>query len=136
MLTLSVVLRGHWLVCNKKMSKNPKKLMKIVNIDGENLLIFWTKWGISMKTSGKMWLMIILKVIQNQAFTLSLEDAFLQKPQKGWGGGWGGGGGAQNDPSSLLSVKKENKNILYIAYILLYIDVIFFSTELLVKKKL
>ena len=81
--------------------------------------------------------MIILKVIQNQGFTLSLEDAFLQKPQKGWGGGgWGGGGGAQNDPSSLLSVKKENKNILYIAYILLYIDLIFFSTELLVKKKL
>ena len=63
---------------------------------------------------------------------LSLEDAFLQKPQRGWGGG----GVAQNDPSSLLSVKKENKNILYIAYILLYIDVIFFSTELLVKKKL
>ena len=76
--------------------------------------------------------MIILKVIQNQGFTLSPEDAFLQKPQ-----GMGGGGGAHNDPSSLLSVKKENQNILYIAYILLYVDVlIFFSTELLVKMKL
>ena len=76
--------------------------------------------------------MIILKVIQNQGFTLSLEDAFLQKPQ-----GVEGGEGAHNDPSSLLSVKKENQNILYIAYILLYVDVlIFFSTELLVKMKL
>ena len=75
--------------------------------------------------------MIILKVIQNQGFTLSLEDAFLQKPQGV------GGEGAHNDPSSLLSVKKENQNILYIAYILLYVDVlIFFSTELLVKMKL
>ena len=78
--------------------------------------------------------MIILKVIQNQGFTLSLEDAFLQKPQGVEGGG---GEGAHNDPSSLLSVKKENQNILYIAYILLYVDVlIFFSTELLVKMKL
>ena len=78
--------------------------------------------------------MIILKVIQNQGFTLSLEDAFLQKPQ---GVGGGGGGGAHQDPPSLLSVKKENQNILYIAYILLYVDVlIFFSTELLVKMKL
>ena len=52
-------------------------------------------------------------------------------------GGGGGGKGAHNDPSSLLSVKKENQNILYIAYILLYVDVlIFFSTELLVKMKL
>ena len=51
--------------------------------------------------------------------------------------GGGGGEGAHNDPSSLLSVKKENQNILYIAYILLYVDVlIFFSTELLVKMKL
>ena len=78
--------------------------------------------------------MIILKVIQNQGFTLSLEDAFLQKPQ---GVGGGGGGGAHNDPSSLLCVKKETQHILYIAYILLYVDVlIFFSTELLVKMKL
>ena len=53
------------------------------------------------------------------------------------GDGGGGGKGAHNDPSSLLSVKKENQNILYIAYILLYVDVlIFFSTELLVKMKL
>ena len=60
------------------MSKKSKKLMKIVNIEGENLHIFWTTWGISIKLSGKMWLMIMLKVTKNKGFTLSLED--LEKP--------------------------------------------------------
>ena len=55
------------------------KLMKIVNIDGENVHISWTTQGTSMKFSGKMWLMIILK------FTFSLEDKFLSK-QHGGGG--------------------------------------------------
>ena len=36
-----------------------------------------------MKFSGKMWLMIILKVTQNQGFTLSLEDTFFEKPLGG-----------------------------------------------------
>ena len=43
------------------MSKNPEnhwKSMKIANIDREILPNFWTTWGISMKFSGKMWLMI------------------------------------------------------------------------------
>ena len=57
--------------------------MKIVNIDGENLHIFWTTLGISMKFSGKMWLMTMLKVRKKQGFTLSLEDTFLEKPQGG-----------------------------------------------------
>ena len=35
---------------------------KIVNIEGENLHIFWTTWGISMMLSGKMWFIIILKI--------------------------------------------------------------------------
>ena len=68
------------------MSKNPKnwwRLMKIANIDREILHIFWTTWGISMKFSGKMCLMIILKVTKNQGFTLSLEDTFFEKPQGG-----------------------------------------------------
>ena len=68
------------------MSKNLKnwwKLMKIANIDREILHNFWTTWGISMKFSGKMWLMIILKVTKNQGFTLSLEDAFFEKTQGG-----------------------------------------------------
>ena len=34
--------------------KKSKKLMKIVNIDGETLDIFWTTWGISVKLSWKM----------------------------------------------------------------------------------
>ena len=39
--------------------------MKINTIDGEILHIFWMTWGISMTFSGKMWLMIILKVTKN-----------------------------------------------------------------------
>ena len=35
-----------------------------------------------MKFSGKMCLKIILKVTKNQAFTLSLEDTFFEKPQE------------------------------------------------------
>ena len=50
--------------------KKSEQLMKIVNIDGEILYIIWTTWGISMKLSGKMWIMIILKVSKNQGFTL------------------------------------------------------------------
>ena len=41
------------------MSKK-SELMKIVNFDRENLHIFWTTWGILLKVSGKMWLMLIL----------------------------------------------------------------------------
>ena len=56
---------------------------KIVNIKGEFLYIFWTTWGVSMKFSAKMWLMIVLKVTEKQGFTLFLEDIFLEKPQGG-----------------------------------------------------
>ena len=66
------------------MSKDPKnwlKLLKIANIDRENLHVFWTIRGISLTFSGKMWLMTILKVTKNQGFTLSLEDVFLEKLQ-------------------------------------------------------
>ena len=45
--------------------KKSEKLMKIVNIEEENLHIFWTRWGISMKFPGKMSLTIILKVPKN-----------------------------------------------------------------------
>ena len=58
--------------------------MKIVSIEGESLHIFWTTWGISMKFSERKWLMIILKVTKKQGFTLSLESAFLEKPQSNW----------------------------------------------------
>ena len=61
--------------------KKSKKLMKLVNSDEENLHIAWTTWRISMKFSGKMCLMIILKVTKNQGFTPSLENTVLEKPQ-------------------------------------------------------
>ena len=52
--------------------KKSKTLIKIVNIENENLHIFWTTWGISMKFSGKTWLMIILKVTKKQGLCLCL----------------------------------------------------------------
>ena len=36
-----------------------------------------------MKFSGKMCLMVILKVTKNQGFTLSLQDTFFKKPLEG-----------------------------------------------------
>ena len=56
--------------------KKSKKSTKVVNIEGKNIHIFWTTWGISTKFSGKMWLMIILKVSKNPGFTLSLKHIF------------------------------------------------------------
>ena len=38
-------------------------------------------WEIPMKFSGKMWLMIILKITKSQGFTFPLEDTFFEKPQ-------------------------------------------------------
>ena len=72
------------------MLNNPN--MKIVNIAGENLHIFWTTWGISMKFSGKIKFMIILKFTRNQGFNLSLENTFLEKSH--------GGGKSQVDSAS------------------------------------
>ena len=57
---------------------NVKKSKKLIKID-ENR----TTWGVSMKFSGKLWLLIILKVTKNQCFTLSLEETFFKKPQRG-----------------------------------------------------
>ena len=56
-----------------------KKLMKI--IDEENLHIFRTTWGISMKFWEKN--VSYEKVTKNQGFALSLENAVLEKPQSG-----------------------------------------------------
>ena len=36
--------------------------MEIANFDRESIPIFWTTWKMSMKFSGKMWFMTILKV--------------------------------------------------------------------------
>ena len=66
---------------NKKIKKR-WKLMKKVNIDREILHISWMTWGITMKLSGKMGLIIILilKVTKSQGFTLSIGDVFFEKP--------------------------------------------------------
>ena len=53
--------------------KKSEKFMEVVNIDEENLDIFWTIWGISMKFPRKMWLMTILK------FTKKLVELVLVK---------------------------------------------------------
>ena len=78
MLTSSAIYWHHYFLCNKEMSQNLKNQQK-VNFEGENLYIFWTTWRISMKFSGRMWLMIMLKVTKNQGFTLPLESTVLEK---------------------------------------------------------
>ena len=55
-----------------------------------------------MKFSGKMYLMIILKVTKNQGFTLSLKDTFFEKPQ---------GGGGQIDPPAVLGLRYFSSKI-------------------------
>ena len=82
MLTSCYMLTS-WVSLLQGNVKKPEKLMKIVNIDGENLHIFWTTRGISMKFPGKLWLIIILKVSKNQGFIFSLEDTFLKKLPEG-----------------------------------------------------
>ena len=54
--------------------------MKIASIDREILHNFWTTSGILMKLSGKICIMIILKVTKNLGFTLSLDDTFFENP--------------------------------------------------------
>ena len=49
-----------------------------------------------MKFSGKMCLLIILKVTRNQGFTLCIEDAIFKKPQ---------GGGLKLTPHPLITQK-------------------------------
>ena len=70
--------------------------MKRADIDGEYLHIFWKTWEILITFSGKMWLMIILKLKfkkkQKQGLILSLKNTFLDKP----------GGECQTEPPSLL----------------------------------
>ena len=61
--------------------KKSKKSMKVANIDRENLDISEPFEELQWNFSGKMLLMIILKVTLNQGFTLSLEDAFYEKQQ-------------------------------------------------------
>ena len=68
----------------------------MVNTEEEDLYILWVTLEISIKFSGKMWFIIILKVSEKQGFTFSLENAFLEKPQGGGRRGMGGGGLGSN----------------------------------------
>ena len=65
------------------MSKNATESVKIVDIEVENIHNFWTTWWITLKISGKMWLLKLLKVAKNHGFTTSLKTMFLEKPQGG-----------------------------------------------------
>ena len=64
------------------MSKTPEYWQKIANIDREILRNFWTTWGISMKISRNMWLMIILKITKRQGLAPTIQDIFFEKPQR------------------------------------------------------
>ena len=71
--------------------KKSQKSLKIVNIEGENVHVFWTTSGIAMKFSGNTWLRIILKVKSKQDFSLSLSLSLslsrkhiFGKNQRGW----------------------------------------------------
>ena len=55
-----------------------EKAIKIVNIEGKNYEVFKTICRNAMKFSGKMCLMIILKVTKNQGFSFSLGSTFLE----------------------------------------------------------
>ena len=77
MLTSSVICDVMSVFETRKCQKK-KKLVKLVNIEEENIHIFRGTWGILMKFSGKMCLMIILKVRENKDFTLSVENTVLK----------------------------------------------------------
>ena len=62
--------------------KKSKKMMKIVNIDEENSSHLSNDLRNSIKFSGKMCLMIILKVTKKQGFSPSLGKTVLEKPQR------------------------------------------------------
>ena len=56
--------------------------------------------------------MIILKVMKNQGFTISLEDTFFEKPLEEGGKG-AGGGGCHIDPLSRFRLKKQHVFLLH-----------------------
>ena len=68
--------------------KKSGKCVKVIDTEVENINIFWTTWGISI--SGKISLIIKLKVTKNQDFTLYLENTFFENLRP-WGNGRGGG---------------------------------------------
>ena len=47
-------------------SQNIRKIVKIVNVEEENLYMFWTFWTILMKLLENMWLMMTLKIAKKE----------------------------------------------------------------------
>ena len=81
--------------CVVRYVKKSKKLLKIAeNRDRESLHIFWMTWEIPIEFSGKMWLMIILKVTENQCFIFSKMHF------------WKNHKGGQSEPSGFLGLKR------------------------------
>ena len=74
-----------------------------------------------MKFSGKMCLMIILKVPKNQGFTLCLEDTVFEKPQ-GWDLNW------FPSPPAVLGLRILNLNcvLLFTSHCFIFSFVIYF----------
>ena len=82
MLTSFVICDVIFFFLTRKCQKKSKKMITIVNVDGENLHIFWTAWGIATKFSEKMWFMIILlKVTKKPGLHLHSKRGILEKPQ-------------------------------------------------------
>ena len=65
-------------LCNKEISKNLNKLVKIVNIEKENLLKDLKYFN---KISRKDVVYDKIKLTKKQGFTFSLQSKFLEKPQ-------------------------------------------------------
>ena len=77
MLTSSVIADLISLFATRECQKLQKFDENSYNTDEVNLHIFRTPWGTSTKFSGKVCLMIILKVTKNQDFTPFLENTVL-----------------------------------------------------------
>ena len=59
--------------------KKPEKFMEVVNIDEENLHIFWTIWGISIKFPINIWIITILKFKKKKKKKKKLVELVLVK---------------------------------------------------------
>ena len=91
-------VKKHAISLNFKLiTKKSKQMMKIVNINIENLHIFLTTWNISVTFLGKMCIMLTLKVTKFQGFKLSLENTVLEN----------------HNPSEFSGLKNSDPGICY-----------------------
>ena len=61
MLRSSVICWHREFMCKEKKCKKKNKNFEVVNIDKKHLHIFWTTWGMWIKFTGKISLLIIQK---------------------------------------------------------------------------